>query len=576
MSLNNNSCQKCGEELLVNAVFCMHCGYKAQCSTVDGQPITSIMDEEISKTGSLEDAESVHTPEDEVETEIKSENEILKKYPIWQSGDAFKASSSDDGVKQKEKSKTSHSVIRDVVVPDIGECKDAEVIEILVQTDQAIQLDQSVVTLETEKASMEVPSPYRGVVRNINLSVSDTVETGDVILEIETQVTKTSERHVFAEYDRPVGFSKEQKTAAKEANNILEEAKELGNNGTHEQALAVLESVSEIPNIHNETIAESLMKSHGIKSYELRGRKGKKESALKDLKKIIGLSEISNKIRAEAYGKRGDIYRLEDRYEQSIRDYDMCIALARPGQFDSVSAYRWRADVKLDIGDRHGALDDFIAAIKSRDSSESSVYSKELAENFGLIPAEKRHLFESIDTDNMPEIVFSDDPQRSLDEILEDLREKDALQKENAEEKCVLLPDLGDSSEIKLTKLYVSAGQSIKADQPLIEVETEDIVVDVRSPYSGDVKEINVHVGNKLSPNAQILVLEKWSDEDREDQSIEEIPVEIDTSPNTSEVEQDKIESPTGPAYTPAPRKKPGRKIVKDADGNVIEDINIH
>ena len=63
-----------------------------------------------------------------------------------------------------------------VLVPDVGEAHDVEVIEILVVVGDSIDKDASLIVLESDKASMEIPSPIAGKVANINVAVGDTVD----------------------------------------------------------------------------------------------------------------------------------------------------------------------------------------------------------------------------------------------------------------------------------------------------------------------------------------------------------------------------------------------------------------
>ena len=56
----------------------------------------------------------------------------------------------------------------EVKVPDIGDFKDVEVIEVLVKPGDTIAVDQSLLTVESDKASMEIPSTHAGVVKEIN------------------------------------------------------------------------------------------------------------------------------------------------------------------------------------------------------------------------------------------------------------------------------------------------------------------------------------------------------------------------------------------------------------------------
>ncbi len=73
-----------------------------------------------------------------------------------------------------------------VVVPDIGDFKEVEVIEILVKPGDAVTKEQSLITLESDKATMEIPSPGDGVVKEIKIKVGDKVSRGAAILEMES------------------------------------------------------------------------------------------------------------------------------------------------------------------------------------------------------------------------------------------------------------------------------------------------------------------------------------------------------------------------------------------------------
>src|SRR5881392_2022596 len=72
-----------------------------------------------------------------------------------------------------------------VVVPDIGDFKEVEVIEVLVKPGDKIAKEQSLITLESDKATMEIPSPAAGVVKEIRLKVGDKVSRGSAILVLD-------------------------------------------------------------------------------------------------------------------------------------------------------------------------------------------------------------------------------------------------------------------------------------------------------------------------------------------------------------------------------------------------------
>ncbi len=75
--------------------------------------------------------------------------------------------------------------IVEVKVPDIGDFKEVEVIELMVKPGDTIKVDQSLVTVESDKASMEIPSSHAGVVKEIKVKVGDKVAEGSLVLLLE-------------------------------------------------------------------------------------------------------------------------------------------------------------------------------------------------------------------------------------------------------------------------------------------------------------------------------------------------------------------------------------------------------
>ncbi|WP_116793285.1 dihydrolipoyllysine-residue acetyltransferase [Achromobacter dolens] len=72
-----------------------------------------------------------------------------------------------------------------IKVPDIGDFKEVEVIEVLVAAGDTIKAEQSLITVESDKASMEIPASTGGVVKSISVKVGDKVAEGSVVLEVE-------------------------------------------------------------------------------------------------------------------------------------------------------------------------------------------------------------------------------------------------------------------------------------------------------------------------------------------------------------------------------------------------------
>jgi len=77
--------------------------------------------------------------------------------------------------------------VQDIHVPDIGSAGKAKIIEVMVKAGDSVEADQSLITLESDKASMEIPSPAAGVVESVSIKLDDEVGTGDLILKLKVK-----------------------------------------------------------------------------------------------------------------------------------------------------------------------------------------------------------------------------------------------------------------------------------------------------------------------------------------------------------------------------------------------------
>lgn len=77
--------------------------------------------------------------------------------------------------------------IQEVRVPDIGDFKEVEIIEVLVKVGDSIQAEDSLIAVESDKASMEIPSPAAGIVKELRVQQGDRVSKGSLILTLELQ-----------------------------------------------------------------------------------------------------------------------------------------------------------------------------------------------------------------------------------------------------------------------------------------------------------------------------------------------------------------------------------------------------
>jgi len=184
-----------------------------------------------------------------------------------------------------------------VLVPDIGDFKEVEVIEILVKPGDTVAKEQSLVTLESDKATMEIPSPDDGVVREMKIKVGDKVSKGSPILELDSQKSKpqAQEKQPKAAPEAPKGQALTVPVPDigdfKEVE-VIELLVKPGDRVTKEQSLITLESdkaTMEIP-----SPADGVVKSLKVKV----GDKVSKGSPIAELDAAEGAAPVAP--RAEA------------------------------------------------------------------------------------------------------------------------------------------------------------------------------------------------------------------------------------------------------------------------------------
>jgi len=100
-----------------------------------------------------------------------------------------------------------------IIVPNIGDFKEVEVIEILVKEGQEIKKDESIITLESDKSSVEVPSNFSGIIKKIDIKVGDKVSEGTIILSLDIEESSK---------ERSQPISKDQKNNIENKNEIID------------------------------------------------------------------------------------------------------------------------------------------------------------------------------------------------------------------------------------------------------------------------------------------------------------------------------------------------------------------
>ena len=89
--------------------------------------------------------------------------------------------------------------LKKIYIPNIGDFDSVEVIEIMVKVGDKINIEDSLITVESDKASMDIPSPASGIIKSLDIKVGDEVKEGSLILSIDSEIEDTSEVKVPAE-----------------------------------------------------------------------------------------------------------------------------------------------------------------------------------------------------------------------------------------------------------------------------------------------------------------------------------------------------------------------------------------
>jgi len=157
---------------------------------------------EIKTAGS--DASAEGSPEKDKDKEEAPAESAEKESPP--EADAKDESSETDSAAD-EPEETDASELVEVAVPDIGEDGEVDVIDVLVSVGDVIEQEDGLITLETDKATMDVPSTHAGTVKEVFISTGDKVKQGTLVIKLETtgakSTDKSSEKSAEKSSDKP-------------------------------------------------------------------------------------------------------------------------------------------------------------------------------------------------------------------------------------------------------------------------------------------------------------------------------------------------------------------------------------
>ena len=151
----------------------------------------------VSEGDALIELETVDTDTESESTEAKAasaEKAETSKVPEQAENPEVSENSESQSIKQKKETgqKKSHNGSKQIInVPDIGGAKGVAVIEVHVAVGDDLEKEQSIATLESDKASMDIPAPMSGKITDLKIKVGDSVSEGDPLIELETTDTES-------------------------------------------------------------------------------------------------------------------------------------------------------------------------------------------------------------------------------------------------------------------------------------------------------------------------------------------------------------------------------------------------
>ena len=101
---------------------------------------------------------------------------------------------------------------KSISVPDIGDFKDVEIVEVLVKSGDKIKKNDPIVTLESDKSSVEVPSPFEGKISELKVKIGDRVSQGSILATLEGGEVKEEKKPVLEKKNKPQKVQEEERS----------------------------------------------------------------------------------------------------------------------------------------------------------------------------------------------------------------------------------------------------------------------------------------------------------------------------------------------------------------------------
>jgi len=383
----------------------------------------------------------------------------------------------------------------EIKVPDIGG-DEVEVTEILVSVGDKVEVDQSLLSVEGDKAAMEVPAAQAGTVKEIKVSEGDTVTTGSLIMIFEGEETGSQ--------SEPEAPAKAEAAAPAEAS------------GSDTQEVTVPDIGDDEVEVTEIMVAvgDSVEEEQSILNVE--GDKAAMEvpapfaGTVKEIKVNTG-----DKVKT---GSLVFVFEVAGGDNQSAPAAD---SKAQEKSAEQASASSTKEVSVPDIGDDEVEVTEVMVAVGDSVEEEQSILNVEGDKAAMEVPAPFAGTVKEIkvntgDKVKTGSLVFvfevaggGNETAAASDSKAQEKPAEQAASSKASESstKEVSVPDIGDD-EVEVTEVMVAVGDSVEEEQSILNVEGDKAAMEVPAPFAGTVKEIKVATGDKVKTGSLIFVFE--------------------------------------------------------------------
>ncbi|TKU79019.1 pyruvate dehydrogenase complex dihydrolipoyllysine-residue acetyltransferase [Citrobacter sp. wls706] len=377
----------------------------------------------------------------------------------------------------------------EINVPDIG-ADEVEITEILVKVGDKVEAEQSLITVEGDKASMEVPAPFAGTVKEIKISTGDKVSTGSLIMIFEVAGEVGAAAPAKAEA-APAAAPAPAASGSKEVNvpdiggdevEVTEVMVKVGDKIAAEQSLITVEgdkASMEVPS-PQAGIVKEIKVSVGDKT---------------ETGKLIMIFDSAEGAAAAAPAP------AEEKKEAAPAAAPAAAAAKEVHVPDIGGDEVEVTEVMVKVGDT-------VAAEQSLITVEGDKASMEVPAPFaGTVKEIKISTGDKVSTGSLIMIFEVAGEVGAAAPAKAEAAPAAAPAPAASGSKEVNVPDIG-GDEVEVTEVMVKVGDKIAAEQSLITVEGDKASMEVPAPFAGTVKEIKISTGDKVKTGSLIMVFE--------------------------------------------------------------------